>query len=117
MTLSPFDAWVLARALCHQPTGGELASLSEPWKAIGEHLAAMEARALPVAWKAILAARDDREELVQALASVDPMGPPPERLPAVTFATLADVAQIVTSQPWLWNGWVAQGVLNAVRDA
>jgi len=42
------------------------------------------------------------------------MGPPPERLPAVTFATLADVAQIVTSQPWLWNGWVAQGVLNAV---
>ena len=115
MMISPFDAWALARLLADQPLNGELAALPEPWRAMAEHLNGLNAKARKAALDAMLAARPDRDELVKALAAVDPLSPAPAiTSPGVAFATLADVAKIVSSQPWLWNGWVALGVLNAV---
>jgi hypothetical protein len=114
MTFSPADAWVFARLLADQPTGGELAALGEPWKAMAEYLAGLDVKARLPAWKAMMSARPDRAELTQRLVAVDTLGPAPEKATAATFATMADVAQTVTSQPWLWKGWLALGVLNAV---
>jgi hypothetical protein len=114
MTIGPFDAWVLSRLLANQPLNGEVAALPEPWKAIGEHLATLGVKARPGAWKAMLAARPDRDELIKILSAADPMGPDPPAATAAPFATLADVAKIVSGQPWLWKSWLALGVLNAV---
>ena len=52
--------------------------------------------------------------LVKALADIDPTGPPPEPDPAERCATLADVRRLVADTEWLWPGWLAAGVLNAL---
>jgi hypothetical protein len=112
----------------HEPNG-ELAGLPEPFRSMGEHLAnvdvddaltgAARQEALAVAraplWRAMLAALPDhREALTRALADADPLGPAPTREAVAQFATLADIARIVSAQPWLWPGWIASHVLNAV---
>jgi hypothetical protein len=62
----------------------------------------------------MLIMRPDRDELVDALAAIDLLAPPPVTVAATPFATLADVARVVSAQPWLWKGWIASGVFNAV---
>ena len=46
------------------------------------------------------------------------MGPAPAAASASTrcYATLEDIARIVSSQPWRWRGWIASGVLNALAS-
>src|SRR5271166_5104658 len=114
MTISPADAWAVARLLADQSLNGELDTLPEPLKAMAQHLAGLGKKARPAAWKAMLAARPERDELVKALEGIDPLSPAPPAATAAPFATLADVAKIVSAQPWLWRGWLALGVLNAV---
>ena len=117
MNISSYDAWALRRVVSCCPINGELDAMSEPLKAMAEHLTALQGNERQVAYKAMMAIHPDRDELVKAMADVDPNGPPPPAQAAsqaVAFATLADVAKIVSSQPWLWKGWVALGVLNAV---
>jgi hypothetical protein len=114
MLIRPPDAYVLRRVLCDHNVNGELDTLSEPWKTVGEHLASLNKEARTTAWAAMLAALPEREELVKIMEAIDPNGPAPPAAIAVTFATLADVAKIVSAQPWLWNGWLALGVLNAI---
>src|SRR5271157_6098772 len=114
VTIQPPDAWTLRRVLADLALNGELAALPEPWKAMGEHLAGLNKKARSAAWQAMLAARPDRDELVKILADIDPLSPAPPAATAAPFATLADVAKIVSAQPWLWKGWLALGVLNAV---
>jgi len=115
MMIQPPDAWTLRRVLADLPLNGDLAALPEPWKTMGEHLDSLNKKARTAAWKAMLAARpDDAPGLVQALASIDPTLPIPATVAGASFATLADVAKIISAQPWLWKGWLALGVLNAV---
>jgi hypothetical protein len=114
MAIDSFDAWVLARAAAGQPLDGDVDALAEPYKAMAEHLAGLDVQDLTIAWPAMLAGRPDRDELVMALMAVNPMGEAPPREPAETFATLADVAKVVSTEQWLWKGWIALGVLNAV---
>jgi AAA domain len=114
MTISPADAWAVARLLADQSLNGELDTLPEPLKAMAQHLAGLGKKARPAAWQAMLAARPERDELVKALEGIDPLSPAPPAATAAPFATLADVAKIVSAQPWLWRGWLALGVLNAV---
>ena len=114
MTIGPPDAWTLRRLLCGYSMNGQPTSLADPWKRMAEHLDGLPKKARPAAWTAMLVARPERDELVKALADVDPLGPAPPAATAATFATLADVAKIVSAQPWLWKGWLALGVLNAV---
>ncbi len=42
MTIRPFDAWALHRLLTGHELNGEVDSLSEPYKAMGEYLAGLE---------------------------------------------------------------------------
>jgi hypothetical protein len=106
MTICSFDAWVLARLLSNQPLNGELDALPEPWKAIGEHLAALKVEARPGAWKAMLAARPERDELVMALAAVDPMEPAPPEASAIRYATAADVRKNMSNVRFHWEPWI-----------
>jgi hypothetical protein len=55
----------------------------------------------------MLAARPERDELVRTLEGIDPLGPAPTTVAAALFATLADVAKIISAQSWLWKGWLA----------
>src|SRR5262249_23538132 len=57
--------------------------------------------------------RVDRDSLIRAVADIDPLETP-EPADERSYATLADIARIVANQPWVWQGWIAGGVLNAV---
>src|SRR3954447_11839906 len=72
-----FDAWVLRRLLTGAALDGEPEAVSEPWRPIADHLAALPVDDRLDAWKASLADRDDRDQVILALATVDPQGPPP----------------------------------------
>jgi hypothetical protein len=104
----PTDAaYRLRRLLTGHALNGELETLPEPWKAMCEHLIPLTRSkyALQAAWQAMLAARPDRDELVKALADVDPLGPAPQVQP-VRFATAADIRRIMSSVRWRWTGWI-----------
>ena len=114
MTIRPPDAWTLRRLLCGYSMNGQLTSLADPWKRMAEHLDGLPKEGRQAAWMAMLAARPEAAELVKALEEIDPNGPAPATVAAALFATLADVAKIISAQSWLWKGWMALGVLNAV---
>src|SRR4051794_29106780 len=100
--------WVFDRVLTGHEMNGEISGLPDPLRSMAEHLARVEvdealtgqarrealAAARAPLWKAMLAARADRESLVDALAAIDPEGPPPEAETAARPATLADIRKI-----------------------
>jgi len=104
--ISPPDAWAFGRVLCDQPLNGELDTLAEPFKAMAVYLAAVPVANRQAHWQAMVAARPDRDELVKALADVDPLGPAPQVQP-IRFATVADVRRLVATTPWTWELWIA----------
>jgi hypothetical protein len=108
MTIRPPDAWTLRRLLCGYSMNGQLTSLADPWKRMAEHLDGLPKEGRQAAWMAMLAARPEAAELVKALEEIDPNGPAPTTVAAALFATLADVAKIISAQSWLWKGWLAQ---------
>ena len=93
MTIPAYDAWALRRLLCVEAVNGELQAVSEAFRPMAERLAAvlvdeiltgqarreaLAAARFPV-WEIMLAARDDVDAIVMALAATDPEGPAPER--------------------------------------
>jgi hypothetical protein len=105
MTISPPDAWAFGRLLCDQPLNGELDTMTEPWKTMAAHLAALPVADRQIHLQAMLAARPDRDELVKALADVDPLGPAPQ-VQTVRFATAADVRRNMAQVRSTWEGWI-----------
>ncbi len=208
MKPTPSDLWTFARVYARLPVSGELDALSEPFRAIGAQLTGLAPEARQAALEEFLKGRDDQDEIILALAGIDPEGPPPGAAPGeasaatgkpgpepsssnyrtlhegtwvraldrdnygevvadlgdrasvhftaktgheatVTlhkvklswpdgrhlmeppperpgeppvavldgrFATLADYARIAEEQRWLWDGWIARGVFNAVAS-
>jgi hypothetical protein len=71
------DAWALRRLLTGQDLNGELESVSGPFRAIARRLAGLAPEdRLPV-WEGFLDGQPDRDDILRALAEVDPLGPPP----------------------------------------
>jgi hypothetical protein len=117
MSISLHDAWTFARVLSGQPVNGEQDRMSEPWRPLAEQLAAMPLEGRKLHMDGVLAGRSDANAIISAMAQVDPLGPaPPTVVPTRSYATLEDIAKIVAAQPWLWRGWIASGVLNAVAS-
>lgn len=112
--IAHLDAWALRRLLCGLAVNGELQGVSRPFQKIALHLDGISLEARPVALEGFLASRDDRTEINLSLAAADPEGPAPEVEPAARFATLADIARIISDQQALWKGWINKGVLNVV---
>jgi hypothetical protein len=103
--ISPSNAWVFARLVSGQSLNGQVATLPEAFKRMGEHLEKLPLNARPAAWHAMIQARPDGNELVMAVADVDPLGPRPETPPR-QYATAADVGQGLSGGPWIWDGWI-----------
>jgi len=209
MKPTPSDLWTFARVYARLPVSGELDALSEPFRAIGAQLTGLAPEARQAALEEFLKGRDDQDEIILALAGIDPEGPPPvassedgaapenasspepqatefptlaegtrvkaldrgnygyvvddlgdrvavhfksrtgpeatvplpksklawpdgrpltepasarpggknaEAAPDGRYATLADYARIAADQRWLWPGWLARGVFNAVAS-
>lgn len=77
MIPSPFVAWVIGRQLSGQPLNGELTRVSPAFKSLVERLEAMPLETRQAGLACFLTGRPDREEIVSALANVDPLGPRP----------------------------------------
>src|SRR5579871_401702 len=76
--IPPFDAWTLARLVCGQPANGELRAVSGPFQGIARRLAALPMEDRLAAWEAFLDGRDDRDEILMALAAIHLEMPAPE---------------------------------------
>ena len=116
--MRPNDARVIRAQVCGLELNGELAGVSAEFRPLVKHMANLPPERRPDAWQGFLCGRSDAEAIIKALAAVDPTGPPPEAEgdPTPCFATLADIARIVSAQPWLWREWIAAGVLNALAS-
>jgi hypothetical protein len=114
LTIPAIDAWTLAALLAGEPVNGELKALTNRFRRVADHLAALPPQARQGAWNGFLCGCPDPEETVRALANVDPSGPRPDAPEPERCATLADVRRIVADTQWPWPGWLASGVLNAL---
>ena len=115
--IRPYDTWALARLVAGGDVNGEMEHVSSPHRRLCDHLATLPLEARQPALTAFLKSRPEAEEqaVILALADIDPEGQAPEDPdPGRLFATLADVAKVVSAQPWLWKEWLAMGVLNVV---
>jgi hypothetical protein len=101
----PYDSWVLTRLLCGQALNGELAAVSSPLRPLADHLVALPLGERLAPWEGYLFGRPDRDEVIKALANVDPLGPAPATQPR-RYATAADVFQATGNTPWTWEGWI-----------
>jgi hypothetical protein len=80
VSISPRDAWTLARLVAGQSvTADDLQAVSRPFRQIAEHLAARSPEDQSESWREFMDGRD-RDSLVNALAAVDLEDPPPEAL-------------------------------------
>jgi hypothetical protein len=101
--------------LAGQELNGEVEKISDRYRDLAGYLAELPLRDRQVVWRGFLCGRPDSKDLIKALADQSPGAPPPAAEAIVRcYATLEDIAKIMSSQPWLWRGWIASGVLNAV---
>ena len=115
--IAPREAWALRRLL----VGGSIPDGCGPgaeFRPLADCLAACPVEDRRPAWEGFLAGRPDAEALIAALAAIEPTDPPPAAGPDADrpYATLADVGRVVTSDAWLWPGWLADGVLNVLAS-
>jgi hypothetical protein len=107
--IRPHDAWVLRRLVCVCDHGlnGELQTVSEPFRRLADHLAALPVEDRQKALDGFLCGRDDRDQIIMDLADIDPEGPPPEaENDPARFATVADLRRVQTETRWVWEGWI-----------
>jgi AAA domain len=104
--IRPFDAWTLAALLAGEPVNGELQALSERFRRVADHLAALPVGDRQGAWNAFLCGFPEPGKIIKAVADADPTGPPPEADPPARPATLADVRKVMAYSQWLWEGYI-----------
>jgi hypothetical protein len=112
--MRPSYAWALNRVLANLPLNGETAALPEPYKAMAEHLEALPAKGRKAAFDAMLAARSDRDELVNAMAAVRPEDPQPEGTACgpspVVMRAASEIRPLAVE--WLWEPRLPLGMLS-----
>jgi len=77
MVPSPRHAWTIGRLLAGKPVKGEVDELLPPFRAIGRRMLDLTPETRMIAWEAFLDGHEDRAEIVKAVASTNPDGPPP----------------------------------------
>lgn len=73
-----YDAWVLRRLLVGQRLNGELQNVSEPFRRLADHLAALPPASRQGAWEGFLYGRSDAAGIIKSLANVEPLDPAPD---------------------------------------
>lgn len=114
--MRPLDAWTIGGLLCGTLPDDSAIVVADRYRPLAEGLVGLDPALRRGAWEAFMWGQQDPDDLVLALAGVDPTGPPPatEVGSGRSFATLADIARVVANQTYLWPGWIAGGVLNAL---
>lgn len=103
--ITDLDAWIFRRLLADLPLNGEIGGMTGVPRLMADHLAGIPLQGRQPAWASLLAVAHDRDEIIKAVAAVDPLGPAPQLQP-VTFATAADVRKTMASIRWLCEGWI-----------
>jgi AAA domain len=115
--IRPYDAWVVSRLIAGLNVEGGLEAVSRPLRSLVDHLDALPTEVRQTALGGFLCSPTfDRALMIEALAAMDPEGSAPESVNGRVFATLADIARVVSDQSWLWRDWIARGVLNVVAS-
>jgi hypothetical protein len=100
MTVSSYDAWVLSRILVDLPINGELAGVSDRWRALAKRLLAYPPTMRRGVLDGFAAAQPDPMALVQAILDARPTGPASER--PVDVGERAPRWRM--SAGWTWTG-------------
>ena len=88
-----------------------------PFRSLVDHLNTLPTEARQTALGGFLCSPAlDPSLVIKALAEMDPEGLAPELVNGRLFATLEDIARVVSDQSWLWRDWIARGVLNVVAS-
>jgi hypothetical protein len=112
--IRPFDCWILRGLLGARDVGPSPEdSVSRSLRSLVIHLAELPFDERTSALNGYLCARPDAEAFRKLLSSVNPDAAPP-RDEAPDYATLDDLSRLVSTQCWLWPGWIASGVVNAL---
>ena len=118
--MTSFDAWIVSRLRSDRPVvSDDRALVSEPFRPLVDRLASLAVDRRDDVWSEFLANRSDGDALIRAVVDADPDGPRPEPSEADgrgRCATLADLSRIISTQPWLWQGWLCRGVLNVLAS-
>ena len=112
--IRPKIAHVLRRVLTGHVLNGDGEALSEPFRRFAVYLDALPLEGRQAALDAFLTAREDRDELVKALADADPEGDSPEDEPVPRPATLADVRKLMSACQWIWTGFIASARISGI---
>jgi hypothetical protein len=115
---TPHDSWVLARVLADMPVDPFLASMSPEWCSVVKRLTTLDSDARLGAFQTIIGIREDHDRILKSVLDQKPDTdtPPDPIAPTPCYATLEDIASIMSNQPWLWKGWIASGVFNALAS-
>jgi hypothetical protein len=115
LKVRPFDSWIIRRLISGRDMGvfPDEDAVSRSLRPLVAHLAGLPLEERPSALGGYLCARPDAETFRLALSSVNPDAPPPRDEP-LDYATMDDVGRLLSTQAWLWRGWLGQGVLNAL---
>jgi hypothetical protein len=119
MKLPPRDGWVFGCLVSGRPVNGELATVSERFRALAQRLDATPLEGRKALWDVFLLSQPDRDDIIQAVAEAEPEGPPPEPVavnqrgnlvaPMVKMICAADIEP--REVEWLWYGHVPLGML------
>jgi hypothetical protein len=113
-SIRPLDCWILRGLVSGREMGrAPEESVSRALRPLVQHLAGLPILERTSALNGYLCGRKDADAFRLGLSAVNPDASPPRDEPRV-YATMDDVGRLLSNQAWLWRGWVASGVLNAV---
>lgn len=116
MTPTPSDIFALARLVADMADGNELATVAASFRPIVAHLASLAPVDRQGALDAFLRAPGvPRDEIIRAMAGVDPTGPPP-RIERPRSAHLGDLATSTASSRFVWPNWLVRGHFNLLSS-
>jgi hypothetical protein len=114
---TPLDAWYVRTLAGGEELPGPFEGASEPYRTFAETLSTLPPESREIALQGFLsAAGHSRPVIIEQLAAADPTAPAPEFRSIVSYATLADLKIVIGQQRWVWEQWIAQGVLNVLAS-
>jgi hypothetical protein len=115
MPIDAANAWVFRRLLYGESANGEIETMPEPFKGMAKHLEAQPSSSRIPAWMAMMTARTDSTQLIDALGAVDPSGPQPARnevipLRSIKMCAASEIEPLPVE--WLWEPRLPLGMLS-----
>ena len=111
------DCWAIAKLQFGATLNGEMEQVSKPYRELLAKANGLPVESRGLFFDGLFAGLPDAEEVIRRVAETDPKATPPDTTAlGRTYATLEDIAKIISGQAWLWRNWLASGVLNALAS-